>query len=122
MPFGTRVHPITGAETSHDGLDITAPQGTEVLAAAAGTVSAAGFDAEDGNYVEINHGDGIATRYCCLLEQAVAEGDAVAGGAVIGTVGATGTATGPHLHLELLQDGEPVDPQPSLLGTAGQTE
>lgn len=122
MPFGTRVHPITGAETSHDGLDIAAPQGTEVLAAAAGTVSAAGFDAEDGNYVEIDHGDGIATRYCCLLEQAVAEGDTVAGGAAIGTVGATGTATGPHLHLELLQDGEPVDPQPSLLGTAGQTE
>jgi murein DD-endopeptidase MepM/ murein hydrolase activator NlpD len=118
--FGKRVHPITGAETEHDGLDISAPEGTQVLAAAAGTVTACGYDAEDGNYVELDHGDGISTRYTCLAERWVEEGDTVTGGTAVGTVGATGAATGPHLHLELCLDGEPVDPQASFLGTEAQ--
>ena len=91
-----------------------------MLAAAAGTVAAAGFDPEDGNYVELDHGDGISTRYCCLLERSVTQGDTVEGGGAVGTVGATGAATGPHLHFELRQNGEPVDPQPSFLNTEGK--
>ena len=120
VEFGKRVHPITGMETEHDGLDIPAPEGTQVLAAADATVSAVGFDWEDGNYVVLDHGQGISTLYACLAEQWVGEGDAVTGGTAIGTVGATGAATGAHLHLELCQDGVPVDPRPSLLGTEGE--
>lgn len=107
--FGTRVHPVSGKETTHDGTDIPAPEGTEVLAAQGGYVFAAGYDAEDGNYLELTHDGGISTLYGHLASQSVAEGDTVVQGQSIGTVGATGAATGAHLHLEFRVDGVAVD-------------
>ena len=110
MVFGTRVHPITGRTTTHDGVDIPAPEGTPVLAAAAGAVAEAGWDGSDGNYVLLSHAGGLTTRYCHLAQASVALGDQVAAGEAIGTVGATGMATGPHLHLEAAVDGALTDP------------
>lgn len=108
--FGTRVHPITGKESSHDGVDISAPEGVAVLAVRSGTVSETGWDDTDGNYVLLDHGDGLTTLYGCLSAVSVQTGDAVAQGDVLGAVGQTGAATGPHLHLEAAQAGALYDP------------
>ena len=108
--FGTRVHPITGKESSHDGVDISAPEGVAVLAVRSGTVAETGWDDTDGNYVLLDHGDGLTTLYGCLSTVSVQTGDAVAQGDVLGAVGQTGAATGPHLHLEAAQDGALYDP------------
>lgn len=108
--FGTRVHPITGRESSHDGVDISAPEGVAVLAVRSGTVAETGWDDTDGNYVLVDHGDGLTTLYGCLSTVSVQMGQAVAQGDVLGAVGSTGTATGPHLHLEAAQDGVLYDP------------
>ena len=97
-------------QTEHCGMDFAAEEGTSVLAAADGTVVKAEFDVQKGNYIEIGHEGGYATVYCNLKEMYVQPGDTVRTGDKIGTVGKTGMATGPHLHLELLQAGEPVDP------------
>ena len=109
-PFGTRVHPITGKESSHDGVDLSAPEGVAVLAVRSGTVAETGWDDTDGNYVLVDHGDGLTTLYGCLSTVSVQTGQAVAQGDVLGAVGQTGAATGPHLHLEAAQDGIPYDP------------
>lgn len=106
-PFGYE-NPYTQME--HSGMDFAAEEGTSVLAAADGTVVKAEFDVQKGNYIEIGHEGGYATVYCNLKEMYVQPGDTVRTGDKIGTVGKTGMATGPHLHLELLQAGEPVDP------------
>lgn len=108
--FGTRVHPITGKESSHDGVDISAPEGVAVLAVRSGTVAETGWDDTDGNYVLLDHGDGLTTLYGCLSTVSVQTGDVVAQGDVLGSVGQTGAATGPHLHLEAAQDGALYDP------------
>ena len=108
--FGTRVHPITGKESNHDGVDISAPEGVAVLAVRSGTVAETGWDDTDGNYVLVDHGDGLTTLYGCLSTVSVQMGQAVAQGDVLGAVGSTGTATGPHLHLEAAQDGVLYDP------------
>ena len=108
--FGTRVHPITGQESSHDGVDISAPEGVAVLAVRSGTVAETGWDESDGNYVLLDHGDGLTTLYGCLSAVSVQAGDTVVQGDVLGTVGQTGAATGPHLHLEAAQDGVLYDP------------
>ena len=108
--FGTRVHPITGQESSHDGVDISAPEGVAVLAVRSGTVAETGWDESDGNYVLLDHGDGLTTLYGCLSVVSVEAGDTVVQGDVLGTVGQTGAATGPHLHLEAAQDGVLYDP------------
>ena len=108
--FGTRVHPITGETTSHDGVDLAAPEGAAVLAVRSGTVAETGWDDTDGNYALLDHGEGLTTRYGCLSAVSVQTGDAVAQGDVLGTVGQTGAATGPHLHLEAAQDGALYDP------------
>ena len=117
MIFGTRVHPITGRTTSHDGVDIPAPSGTPVLAAASGQVAEAGWDESDGNYVLLAHDGDRTTRYGHLSSVSVAAGEAVSAGQAIGTVGATGMATGPHLHLELTVGGvltDPLEAYPSM--------
>ena len=103
--FGTRVHPITGKESNHDGVDISAPEGAAVLAVRSGTVAETGWDDTNGNYVLLDHGDGLTTLYGCLSAVSVQTGDAVAQGEVLGAVGQTGATTGPHLHLEAAQDG-----------------
>ena len=108
--FGTRVHPITGKKSSHDGVDISAPEGVAVLAVRSGTVAETGWDDTDGNYVLLDHGGGLTTLYGCLSTVSVQTGQAVAQGDVLGAVGSTGTATGPHLHLEAAQDGVLYDP------------
>lgn len=108
--FGTRIHPITGKESSHDGVDISAPEGVAVLAVRSGTVAETGWDDTDGNYVLLDHGDGLTTLYGCLSAVSVQTGDAVAQGNILGAVGQTGAATGPHLHLESAQDGVLYNP------------
>jgi murein DD-endopeptidase MepM/ murein hydrolase activator NlpD len=112
--FGPRVHPITGRQGMHSGLDIAAPTGTPIAAAAGGTVTFAGVRGGYGNIVIIDHGDGRETRYAHADRMLVQEGQRVAAGEQIATVGATGTATGPHLHLEVRVNGDAVDPRPLL--------
>ena len=109
MNFATRVHPITGKITSHEGIDLPRAGGTPVLAAADGTVLEAAFDTSDGNYVLLRHGD-MTTKYAHLREYAVEPGETVFAGDQIGLVGRTGMATGDHLHFEAALDGTRVDP------------
>ncbi|HZQ66746.1 MAG TPA: peptidoglycan DD-metalloendopeptidase family protein [Gaiellaceae bacterium] len=94
----------------HEGVDLGAAYGTPILAAAAGTVIYAGWMGGYGNLVVIDHGGGLSTAYGHQSRIAVAVGQAVAQGQVIGYVGSTGHSTGPHLHFEVRVDGQPVDP------------
>lgn len=115
--FGPRIHPVTGEWKQHAGIDLAAPTGTPIGAAAAGTVTFAGVRGGYGNLVIIDHGDGTETRYAHQDTIAVRAGQQVAVGELLGTVGSTGMSTGPHLHLEVRRDGRPVDPAP-LFGLA----
>lgn len=119
--FGHRVAPVHGASTDHQGLDIAAPAGTAVLAAADGVVTRAENAGSYGLLVEIDHGDGIVTRYAHQSAMDVAVGEAVSAGDRLGSVGSTGRSSGPHLHLEVRVDGVPVDPLEFLDGR-GDTE
>lgn len=116
--FGGRVHPVTGQRTDHTGIDIPAPEGTPVLAAASGTVEAEGWDGEGGlgDRVILAHGGGWTTTYGQLSQITAVTGETVEQGEVIGYVGATGRATGPHLHLELAENGVPTDPAAAYPG------
>ena len=106
-PFAEQ-NPHTGFV--HDGIDFMADEGTPVLAAAPGQVVTAKFDAQEGNHVVIDHGNGYTTVYSHMKDLKVATGDVIEAGTEIGSVGNTGQSTGPHLHLQLLKDGTPVDP------------
>lgn len=108
--FGPRANPGGESVTVHDGIDIAAPAGTEVFAVLDGTVAESGFDSARGNYLLLDHGDGLETLYAHCQELFVAEGDAVEQGQVIAGVGSTGRSTGPHLHFEVRQDGKVQDP------------
>jgi len=108
--FGLRRHPLFGIVHRHQGVDIAAPWGTPVRAAAAGTVVYAGWFGGYGKLVVVDHGGGVATLYGHLSSIAVSPGDRVAAGDVLGRVGSTGYSTGPHLHFEIRVDGRPVDP------------
>lgn len=114
--FGVRVDPIDHTRKGHAGLDIAAPQGAPVVAAAAGRVERAGPAGTYGNLVVVRHPDGSETRYAHLSAIGVRVGDEVAAGAPLGQVGSTGRSTGPHLHFEVRRDGRPVDPWPLLSG------
>jgi murein DD-endopeptidase MepM/ murein hydrolase activator NlpD len=109
--FGYRSDPFTRRPAMHTGLDFRAEHGAPVRAAAAGTVIAAERDGGYGNMVEIDHGNGVSTRYAHLSAIVVAEGESVRAGAVVGRVGTTGRSTGPHLHYETRINDEAVDPQ-----------
>jgi len=100
----------------HTGIDLMAPLGSPVRAAAGGTVLYAGWFYDYGNIVDIRHSDGLITRYAHMLAFApgISPGAAVAEGAVIGRVGMTGNAHGPHVHFEVRVDGKAVDPKPYL--------
>ncbi|MDE2349674.1 MAG: M23 family metallopeptidase, partial [Gammaproteobacteria bacterium] len=110
--FGDRSDPFTGFTEFHKGLDIAAPAGTHVDAVAAGLVTWAGPRSGYGNMVEINHGNGLATRYCHNEKLLVRVGDLVHKGEEIALLGSTGRSTGPHLHFEVLKNGAAVNPLP----------
>jgi murein DD-endopeptidase MepM/ murein hydrolase activator NlpD len=113
-PFGWRTNPNGGGPEFHQGLDIAAPTGTTVTAAAAGTVLMAQWYGGYGNYILIDHGGGYSTGYGHLSAFYVSVGQVVQRGQAIGAVGMTGDATGPHLHFEVRIAGKPVDPAPRL--------
>lgn len=108
--FGSREKPGGQGAIFHNGLDIASVEGSVVLAAADGTVRGIGFSASEGNFLRIDHGNGLETFYAHCRNFAVQEGDSVQAGGMIGTVGSTGMSTGPHLHFEVRQDGEAQDP------------
>ena len=109
-PFGARLDPFLGRPALHTGVDLFERAGDRVTATAAGVVTIAGADGGYGNMVEIDHGNGLVTRYAHLASIEVAVHQNVAAGTVVGLVGSTGRATGPHLHYETRIDGVPVDP------------
>jgi murein DD-endopeptidase MepM/ murein hydrolase activator NlpD len=113
-PFGWRSNPFGGGPEFHQGLDIAAPSGTPVTAAAAGTVIMAQWYGGYGNYILIDHGGGYSTGYGHLSAIYVSSGQVVQRGQAIGAVGSTGQSTGPHLHFEVRIAGKPVDPAPRL--------
>ena len=95
---------------THNGIDILAGQGADVLAAADGTVTEVEYDRERGNYLVLDHGNGLTTVYAHCLSVGVKTGDTVKAGETVAAVGATGMATGPHLHFEVRQDGMAQNP------------
>ena len=109
-PFGPRVDPFLGKLAMHTGVDLREQIGAPARATAAGRVVTAGWSGGYGNMVEIDHGDGLATRYGHLSQILVSDGQHVEAGALIGRVGSTGRSTGAHLHYEVRIDGEAVDP------------
>jgi murein DD-endopeptidase MepM/ murein hydrolase activator NlpD len=112
--FGVRTDPFNGRPAMHTGLDFRASMGDPVRATANGKVESAGWSGGYGRMVEIDHGNGLSTRYGHLSEIDVKVGDNIKIGQVIGAVGSTGRSTGPHLHYETRIDGEAVDPQKFL--------
>jgi murein DD-endopeptidase MepM/ murein hydrolase activator NlpD len=112
--FGVRSDPFLGRPAMHTGLDFRAATGDPVRATANGKVASAGWAGGYGRMVEVDHGNGLSTRYGHLSEIGVKVGDAIKIGQVIGAVGSTGRSTGPHLHYETRIDGEAVDPQKFL--------
>jgi murein DD-endopeptidase MepM/ murein hydrolase activator NlpD len=108
--FGWRIDPFNGVRAFHEGMDFMAESGTQARAAAGGVVAFADFHAQYGNMIEIDHGNGLITRYAHLSKRLVKVGDVVLSGGIIGQVGSTGRATGPHLHFEVRQNGAPLNP------------
>jgi murein DD-endopeptidase MepM/ murein hydrolase activator NlpD len=113
-PFGSRGSPVNSTQEFHEGIDIGAAQGTPIRSAAAGTVSFAGQMSGYGNVVIVQHAGGLSTRYAHQSAMLVTAGQPVAAGEVIGAVGATGEATGPHLHFEVRLNDVAVNPAPYL--------
>ncbi|HKK92901.1 MAG TPA: M23 family metallopeptidase [Longimicrobiales bacterium] len=111
----SRLHPIHGRELPHEGVDISAPKGTPILAAAKGTVIRAGWVAGYGQMVEVDHGYGYTTRYGHASELLVRVGQQIERGAMIARVGASGIATSSHLHYEVRVNGEPRNPMNFVL-------
>ena len=112
--YGERIHPITGEESFHSGRDIAADEGDDVSAVYDGVVIDVGVGELSGNYVKIDHGNGLVALYCHCSEVYAKEGDAVRKGDIIAAVGQTGAATGPHLHFEIRVNGELRDPSAVL--------
>jgi murein DD-endopeptidase MepM/ murein hydrolase activator NlpD len=108
--FGWRMDPITGRRTLHRGVDYSARMGTPVMVTADGVVTFSGVWQTYGNVIEVSHGKGIVTRYAHLQRRLVQKGQRVTRGDVIGRVGSTGRSTFSHLHYEIEQAGERVDP------------
>ena len=105
-----RLHPVYRQYRPHPGVDISAPAGTPILAAAKGTVTVAGYEGGYGLSVEIDHGYGYTTRYGHSSKLLVQRGQSVERGDVIALVGQTGVTTAPHLHYEVRVGGEPRNP------------
>lgn len=109
-PFGYRVHPISGSYKMHNGIDIAAPGGSNILASQEGTVIESGYHYSHGNYIVINHGNGYATAYYHASKLIAKAGQWVSRGQVIALVGTTGSSTGNHLHFEVRKNGVPQNP------------
>lgn len=109
-PYGSRVGPIEGGYEWHQGIDIAVDFGAPVYASAAGKVEQAGWNGGYGRYVRIDHGNGYESAYGHMSSLAVEAGQQVAKGEIIGFVGSSGYSTGPHVHYEVLVDGQAVDP------------
>lgn len=106
----SRVDPISGETVTHNGVDIGGlEKGTPICAAGGGTVKETGFNAQDGNYIRLDHGRGLETFYAHCQSVEVKQGEEVCMGQVIATVGSTGMSTGPHLHFEFLVNGVATD-------------
>ncbi len=116
-PFGVRGDPMNGHSAFHTGIDLLAPYMSPVYATAAGVVTYSGYRDDYGKVVEIDHGNGISTRYAHLHRQTVSVGQRVSAHTQVGFLGSTGRATGPHVHYEVLVNGEPQDPA-KFLGLA----
>ena len=112
--FGYRVDPFTGKQAFHTGVDLIAPTGTSVMAAAGGVVSQVATSSDYGNFIDVDHDNGLTTRYGHLSKQLVRVGDVVMKGQRIALVGSTGRATGPHLHFEVREKGIPLNPNKFL--------
>jgi murein DD-endopeptidase MepM/ murein hydrolase activator NlpD len=115
--YGMRNHPVLGGRRNHNGVDLAAPTGTPVYATADGLVSRAEYFGSYGNYIQIEHGGELETRYAHLSDYVVAAGEQVRKGQLIGFVGSTGRSTGPHLHYEVRVAGDAVDPRPYMVDT-----
>jgi murein DD-endopeptidase MepM/ murein hydrolase activator NlpD len=112
--YGYRLDPITGRSTFHTGVDIIASPGTPVMAAAGGVISTVAYVQEYGNIVDVDHDNGLTSRYAHLSRSLVRVGDVVMKGQVIARVGATGRTTGPHLHFEVREKGVALNPNKFL--------
>jgi len=120
--YGTRVHPIVKMVRHHNGVDLAAPEGAPIRAVANGIVVFADPYAKYGNLVVVAHGNEITTHYGHCQEIKAKTGKVVKAGEIIGTVGATGGATGPHLHFEIRKAGVPQDPEKYLPALAEEAE
>ena len=116
--YGYRTDPFTGARAFHPAVDISTRKGQPVYATATGRVFSARRNGAYGNLVELDHGFGLTTRYGHLAEFAVSVGDTVQRGDVIGYAGATGRATGYHVHYEVWSNGQTVNPMSLLAETS----
>ncbi|MCM1251428.1 MAG: peptidoglycan DD-metalloendopeptidase family protein [Clostridium sp.] len=108
--YGNRMHPTLGIEKFHNGIDLAAASGTSILAAYDGDVVAADYSSSMGNYIMINHGDGLYTIYMHASALYVSKGQSVYKGQTIAAVGSTGRSTGPHLHFSVRLNGNYVSP------------
>ena len=109
--FGWRIHPVYKNEMFHSGIDFTAPTGTEIYATGNGVVERVEINGHGyGNNVIINHGFGYETLYGHMSRIKVYQGQKISRGELIGYVGSTGTSSGPHLHYEVIKNGEKVNP------------
>lgn len=108
--YGYRTDPFTRRTAFHGGIDFAGPEGTDVFAVAPGIVTFAGVKSGYGNVVEINHGDGMSTRYAHARNLVVKVGDMVSKDQLVAYMGSTGRSSGPHLHYEVMRNGDQMDP------------
>jgi len=109
--FGMRIDPFNGSRAFHSGVDFDGNKGADVLTVASGVVIFAGRHPAYGNMIDVDHGNGYTTRYAHNDKNLVKVGDVVTGGQLIGKMGATGRATGSHLHFEVWFEGKPINPK-----------
>ena len=109
--YGYRSDPFTGKRTWHDGVDLAGREGSDIISVAAGVVTFAGERYGYGNLVEVDHGDGLVTRYAHAKSVKSKVGDVVQKGEILAAMGSTGRSTGPHVHFEVLQNGKSKNPE-----------
>lgn len=117
--YGTRIDPFSGKLRRHKGVDIAGPAGMPLIATAAGVVVESGRKGGYGLMVELQHGDGLVTRYAHAIELSVKVGEVVTKGQQVAVMGSTGRSTGPHIHYEVLKNGRQVDPDYYIHRVAG---